>query len=628
MGLSGIILAQSPMIPSAVTPLKHLPSLVNSFHLLKEKDIAGAETPSFESVVNNLNATPQKNKVNNHSVKAYTQTNIGTTGYQLQTNAAICNRVIKSSDGTISATWTMSQLMDDVWADRGTGYNYFNGTSWGAIPTVRIENIRTGFTNIGVTATGAEVVVTHEAANIHVASRPVKGTGAWSNAALGFPDVWSRLAVGGLNGISLHIISQTSGVGTTPYMGQNGALAYTRSLDGGLTWDKIRTVIPQIDSSSYRGFGGDAYAIDAKGDTIVIVAGGWTLDVVMIKSIDNGNTWTKTVIDPFPIPLYNEATMITDTTGDAIPDTIPSNDASLSVLLDNQGMAHVWFGNVRIYDATSNDAAYDYLSLEDGLMYWNENMGASAPVMIASAEDINANGILDVTAMGSYRVGLCSHASSGIAPDGKIYASYSGIYEGDADGGSPGVGKSFRHTYVMCSTDGGTTWCTPHDVTDPGELLGLIEGVYGAMAKDVDGFVHLIIEQDGSVGHGVTATPPPVDPQGAMADIIYTKIPVADLYTICNVGINETSKNDILTNLYPNPATSSVTLSITTLKKESVKIKICNVLGEIVNEFTNEIPTAGTFDFTINLEKMSKGVYFVNLTMMDGKAKTSKLVVE
>ena len=130
----------------------------------------GGNQDSFESIVNSL--TPRPHTQN----RAYTTTQIGTTEYQNQTNASICNRVIKHNDGTISATWTMA--IDPAFADRGTGYNYFDGANWAASPTVKIEGVRTGFTNIGVTSTGGEVIVAHEASNIHVSTRPAKGTGA------------------------------------------------------------------------------------------------------------------------------------------------------------------------------------------------------------------------------------------------------------------------------------------------------------------------------------------------------------------------------------------------------------------------------------------------------------------
>ena len=68
-----------------------------------------------------------------------TETVIGTSTYDLQSNAAVQNRIIVHDDGTISAGWTMSTQYNTTYSDRGTGYNFFDGTSWGAAPTIRLE---------------------------------------------------------------------------------------------------------------------------------------------------------------------------------------------------------------------------------------------------------------------------------------------------------------------------------------------------------------------------------------------------------------------------------------------------------------------------------------------------------
>lgn len=620
LGISGMMLAQSVGVPSGVTPLKLNAAVKNRAYFYKFDQLPGADLPSFNSMVQSANKQEPKG-----GMKSVTKTVIGQTGYQLQTNAAICNRVVLSPDGSISATWTYSSVNDAAWADRGTGYNYFNGTSWGPAPTARIENTRTGFTNIGITNTGAEVVVTHEASDIHVSSRAVKGTGAWSDQALGYPDVWSRMAVGGSNGHTLHVISQTKGTGNPPYHGQDGALAYSRSLDGGTTWDLLRSIIPPLDSSHYAHFGGDSYSIDAKGDTIAIVVGGFDIDVVLVKSIDNGNTWTSHVVNAFPIPMFNEATMLSDVDGDGVADTIPTNDAAVHVMLDNNGMAHVWYGAMRMLNDNLTDGGVSYFPGTDGLMYWNENMGAAAPVMIASAQDIDGDGTLNVTDWGTYQTSLTSHPSAGIDASGKIYLAYSSIYEGNADQGTPGAGKSYRHTYIMRSDDGGATWCNPQDVTDPPGPTqeDFVEGVYGAVARHVDGFVHLLIQKDGVPGHGVGATT--ADPQTEIADMVYIKVPVADV--ACGAGVNDHDAFSLSTSIYPNPANETATLSMTAFHKETVTVNVVDVLGKLVQSYTNECNQAGVYNLELNLANYNKGIYFVNV-IADGKSVTQKLIVE
>jgi hypothetical protein len=257
-----------------------------------------------------------------------------------------------------------------------------------------------------------------------------------------------------------------------------------------VTWDKVHTIIPEIDANSYKGFGGDAYSIDAKGDTIAIVVGGFDVDVVLIKSIDNGNTWTKTIVKYFPIPLFDEPTMLSDVDNDGIADTIVTNDASVHVTLDNQGKAHVFYGNMRMLNDDLTDGGVSYFPGTDGLMYWNESFGpstasVSTPVMIAAAMDIDSDGILNVTDWGTYQLSLTSMPTAGVDAAGNLYVTYSSIYEGTAENGAPGDGKSYRHTYIMRSNDGGMSWCMPADITDPGPVPNdFIEGVVLELSPD------------------------------------------------------------------------------------------------------------------------------------------------
>lgn len=597
---------------------------------------------SFQAIVNANNAQNKKNRVADAS-RAFTSTVIGTTIYDLQTNASVCNRIILNADSTIAATWSMSHDTDpEASPNRGTGYNYFDGTSWDSLPTNRIESIRCGWPNIGVTATNGEVIVSHEATsgtgNIHVLTRPVKGTGLWHDTTLNYPDVWSRMVVGGTNGKTIHIISQTTGASTSgnpPFHGQDGAVAYSRSTDGGLTWDKYHSVIPEIDSSHYKGFGGDSYAIDTKGDTIAIVVGGFTVDVVLLKSIDNGNTWTKTIVNAFPIPLYDETSMSTDINNDGNADTIETNDASVSVLLDNQGKAHVWYGRMRVTEDLGATNV-SYFPGTDGLYYWNETM--TEPGIIAFAQDINDNGTLDVANFGTYQVSLTSMPNAGIDKDGKIYLVYGSIYEGIAEEGTVGGGKSFRHTYIMRSSDGGLTWCGPFDIVDPdnSDQYDYMEGVFGAITRRIDDNAHIIYQNDHKPGHALSSNN--VDPQepGYESEIIYVKFPASDFdpittcdslfFDLATLGIKENKESITNLSIYPNPASNLVNMAFTLNQPEKVNIKIFNAIGQELSS-RNENFVTGNNNVSINLNNYKPGLYFVKSTYKN-KVITKKLVVE
>ncbi len=60
-----------------------------------------------------------------------TETEIIETVYDMQTNGFVANRVWVWDDGTMAATTTFGKT-PTLFADRGTGYNYFDGELWGA----------------------------------------------------------------------------------------------------------------------------------------------------------------------------------------------------------------------------------------------------------------------------------------------------------------------------------------------------------------------------------------------------------------------------------------------------------------------------------------------------------------
>ena len=217
-----------------------------------------------------VNPNPHASAVANSKAGA-TETLIGTSTYDLQSNGAVQNRIVVHDDGTISAGWTMSQEYNTTYSDRGTGYNFFDGTSWGAQPTARLESSRGGWPSIIALGNGGECAITHNTANslINNTSRTNIGTGAWTENTV-TPDylIWNRSAAGGIDGNTIHMIALTEPSGGTwtglPFNGVSGALLYYRSQDGGITWDITDMQLPGTDSSAQIGMSGDVYAIAAK----------------------------------------------------------------------------------------------------------------------------------------------------------------------------------------------------------------------------------------------------------------------------------------------------------------------------------------------------------------------------
>ena len=135
---------------------------------------------------------------------------IGSTTYDLQTNAAVMDRILRHHDGTISVAWTRSNEFNTSYTDRGTGYNFFDGVSWGAFPSDRLESSRCGWPSMLATGSGKELAIAHNTANSYfqMTYRDTIGSGAWTEQIVSSQDslglyrdlVWNRSAIGGLNG--------------------------------------------------------------------------------------------------------------------------------------------------------------------------------------------------------------------------------------------------------------------------------------------------------------------------------------------------------------------------------------------------------------------------------------------
>ena len=138
---------------------------------------------------------------------------IGTTTYDLQSNASVDNRLIRHNDGTISATWTMSSQFSASYTDRGTGYNYHDGSSWAPDPSARLESSRGGWPSILTTGSGKEIAITHNTDNQYInnTTSSTIGSGTWiENQVSNGYMIWNRSAAGGLDGNTIHMIAVTA----------------------------------------------------------------------------------------------------------------------------------------------------------------------------------------------------------------------------------------------------------------------------------------------------------------------------------------------------------------------------------------------------------------------------------
>ena len=578
------------------------------------KDVINMDTPPpFSSLY-----TPAPTSTAKHTYTVqpttYMPTTIGTTGYQLQTNRAGRNGLVFNSDGTVSTVWIFSTATSG-WADRGSGYQYYNGSAWGSAPTVRVETVRTGWGEIAVTSSGAEVIINHTSAAGQVGERrPVKGTGNWTETmnpilSPSVNNLWPRLAAGGSTTLHAISITEPTANGGMVYQGLDGALCYAKSTDDGVTWSSWSTLTGIDSANGYSDFAGDEYAIDARGNVVAIVFGGFSQSQTLLKSTDAGVTWTKTVIRNFPIANYTN--QITDTNNDNVPDTLTTSDGSMDVVIDNNNEVHVVYGRMRVIAVDTSGLGF--FPVTSGVYYWNESMGAGNSMLIADVTDDDASGTFDLPTpqpstdfpFGAYYCSMTSHPTIGVDGSNNIFVAYDAVIE-NTDEGS---GHAYRNLMVLGSTNGGTSWTTPVRVKSD----NFTEQVYPQMAPHFTGScIPLEYMSDAAPGNGITlqgggSTSP--DLNNTTADIMYGCLNETDVL----------STHDLVNNVfnvvdnYPNPTSDISNLSIVLNKESKVTIALYNAMGAKVDNVISKDFSAGSYTFSYDASHLASGVYYYTI---------------
>lgn len=578
-----------------------------------------------------------------------TETEIIETVYDLQTNADLSNRIWVWEDGTIAAVATrgIENPSGFAFPDRGTGYNYYDGSAWGPKPSQRLESIRTGWPSIAGWGENGEVVVSHDFGSIEimVLTRENKGTGAWEEKMLEGPDggpgiVWPRMTTSGDNNEYIHVFALTlpSANGGSPWMGQDGALLYYRSADGGETWDIRDEQLEGIGEDFYLNLSADDYILSSKGSTVVLVTGSPWYDMAMWKSTDNGDTWEKTVIWEHPYPFFDLQT-------DLMSDTLWAVDGSVDAAIDDNGNVHVVWGVGRVsrLEAAPPDPGfYSYWPYTDGVGYWNETMEAPIPeaenphhtlmdtyleemgMLVGWSQDVNGSGVrLDFEGTGdpqfnTYReLGVSGMPSIAIY-DSWVFVVYSSVTETfmTADGA-----QNYKHIWNRSSYDLGQNWGEFYDVVADNIFHLYDECIYPVLAEQVDPSVsfQLIYQADNIPGLYLDEDHDPVTNRIIHNNMIFT------------VGVNE--PGDGMSNVvevshcYPNPTNGVTQITVDLSRDHMVGVEFFNMTGQKVFEIPATSLQAGSHILSFDASSFTPGVYFYKITA-GAESVSRKMIVE
>jgi hypothetical protein len=551
------------------------------------------------------------------------ETPVGLSYYDLPSNAAVANRLYAYPDGTVAAVWTMGFGTTTSFADRGTGYNYFDGTAWGDMPTARIasETAKNGWPCYSPLGAG-EVIISHTGApGLYLTKRPVKGEGTWTSTLIPTTAnyTWPRAIT---NGNTIHLLVNSGALAN----GLTNALYYYRSTDGGATFTGP-TIIPGLDAATiglhtnFTGIGGDSYGWAApRGDSIAFVVSDSWGGVWGFKSFDAGLTWTKVTAFQFP--------------STAVADVIyPSEDDNTALAMDKSGKLHFAFGRMRVSDADLATAGGSYYPFTDGLIYWNEDM----PVLdttqlgnidtlyahgnwIANMQDYNNNEVIDFPdytspnlPFGKYENSMSSQPQIAIDNNDNIFVSFSQCREDLISTGATPSAQIYRHLFLTSKMANEGAWIEPRDLTDDIEH-SFDECVFASMSYSMNDRLHLLYQVDPEPGMALRGD---LDPTYTDNYYNYLTFP-----TFVSTKPADIAKDVMVS---PNPATEYANVQVLLNNSSKVEVNVYDVMGKLVSNNNYGVQSTGYHTYKVNTSSLTGGIYL--FTVKIGNSQTSKKVI-
>jgi len=561
---------------------------------------------------------------------------VGETWYDLQSNSSMAQRIHVFEDGTMGATWTRG-MNPTAYADRGTGYNYYDGTSWGDYPTERVEDERTGWPSYAPYGANGEIICSHTGGNdgLKFSWRENKGEGEWNYFTLagpaGQPDLlWPRMITSGENHDVIHVIAAAGNAAT--YEGLTMALLYSRSTDGGQTWDPENVILEGMGTDYTSGFGGDDYAwAEPVGNTIAFVAFGGVKDGIVMKSTDGGDDWERIVFyeSPFPFFTGNEGTL----------PQCGGGDGYNAIVIDDEEMIHVAFGRQIHVDDDPADG-WSYYPYSDGLVYWNETMEAldtasiQADILPAdwSKMELYKNGQLfawtqdhgedTIVGIAPYFASLTSMPTLVATRDAagtKIIQCFYGAVSLGFSIKVNDVPQNYRHIWGRF-TEGDGQFSDFVDYTGDQDHF-FNESVYPSVAQTTlnDGY-QILYETDFIPGNSLQPTEPNHVP--ALNNMVLLEVSPLAVDVKENAGeAFEVSQN------FPNPFNGSTNVNVSLNEGSALNLDVYTLVGQKVSSVAYGQLSAGSHTLSIDANNLPSGVYFYTITVGENKV-TRKMIVE
>lgn len=564
-------------------------------------------------------------------------TMLGSTYHDFFTFGALRQQIYNHQNSNTVAVWTHTEDFENDYADMGTVYSYTTyGEGWTSNTDTHIEDHKARFPSYALWGENGEVVTSQQENGINIYTRPEKGTGDWQHQLLTPQNEISALQnphmiTSGANNEIIHVAAATN----EPYQGQKSALLYSRSLNGGQSWEQQNIVLEGTGDECYAGIYGDEYCFTTKSDTIALVIGSPWHDVFYLISYNNGASWEKHMVWEHPVAMFDFETTV-------MPDTIWCPDGSLTASFDDLGKLHIAFGLTRVsHPETGFD--FNHFLWTDGMVYWNESMTAFTAIdqkealsyenletdktLVGWAIDNNGNNIL----YGADNYALPEYPNLGLStmPSFMKYKNLHGLclsYSSSNESitGSHFYRKIFARNYFYSPTVEDTSlWQNITHVTpDQTQLFDEFKTAQTIPISWGINYHDLVFLYAKNNSPGIFFE----------QENLLSSIETTEFYdfTITNPLITDIDPIRLssfsLHQNHPNPCIEETTITFEIPSAREVTLEVSDLRGQSILIKTLQA-TQGIHEVKISTTNFKRGIYFYSLRDENGNSMTKKMMI-
>jgi hypothetical protein len=410
-------------------------------------------------------------------------------------------------------------------------------------------------------------------------------------------------------------------VGGTPYQGLDGALLYSRSQDGGQTWNPQNIILDGLTSDDLGYINTDTYSFTKRGDVIAFVMNNGVANGMIYKSEDDGDSWEVITFLETPYPTADENTLM---------NRYYTSDGFCDAVIDDEGKFHVAFG--RTFRVNEGDGLL-YGPGVDGLIYWNEDKPTLDSTIMGDVDLLEAGGYLaawvpqDVEAGDTIQGIISANAGMTSMPQLTfnrgmlnepivtiVYSSYNTQYF------QPQTKLNYHHIWSVTTEDGGASWSEFKDHNDNINFI-LSDCIYPAVSPNVVGDkIDILYQHDNLPGSAVN--PPDEGHAITMNDYVYLTLAPLPV----DVNVPEEVNFEVTQNM-PNPAVNETYIMVMLEKSDLINLTISNLLGQEVYRAVDEGQGSGARSFRVDVSSYDSGIYFYTVKV-GSKSVTKKMLVK